>query len=213
MRQSHRRVTCRDHGIAVEAEKRHGGREHAGALVLALVQELARGARDDGMHAALAEMRRRHHRAQGRLDRPPRIGEEVGDAGEGLVLLGVEDVQDRADQQRMAGLLPMIAALERAFRDRPARRRCSGRRAPPLRRGGLRAAGCRRRSRQSVGSNSSTRPKRARQPAVSVQFSPLMSWTIAEPGQVSSVGTTRPTPLPLRVGAKHSTCSGPSWRR
>src|SRR5258706_10316987 len=32
-------------------------------------------------------------------------------------------------------------------------------------------------------------------------------------GQVSSVGTTKPTPLPLRVGAKHSTCSGPSWRR
>lgn len=27
------------------------------------------------------------------------------------------------------------------------------------------------------------------------------------------IGTTRPTPLPLRVGAKHSTCSGPSWRR
>ena len=26
---------------------------------------------------------------------------------------------------------------------------------------------------------------------------------------VSNVGTTRPTPLPLLVGAKHSTCSGP----
>jgi hypothetical protein len=35
-----------------------------------------------------------------------------------------------------------------------------------------------------------------------------MSWTIAEPGQVSKVGTTRPTPLPERVGAKHKTCSG-----
>jgi len=34
---------------------------------------------------------------------------------------------------------------------------------------------------------------------------PLISWTIAEPGQVNSVGTTRPTPLPLRVGAKHRT--------
>lgn len=43
--------------------------------------------------------------------------------------------------------------------------------------------------------------------------SPLMSWTTAELGQVSSDGTTRPTPLPERVGAKHSTCSGPSWRR
>ena len=37
--------------------------------------------------------------------------------------------------------------------------------------------------------------------------------TIADPGQVRRVGTTRPTPLPLLVGAKHSTCSGPSWRR
>ena len=77
----------------------------------------------------------------------------------------------------------------------------------------LPAADCRRHCLQSVGSNSSTRPKRARQPAVSVQFSPLMSWTIADSGQVRSVGTTRPTPLPDRVGAKHSTCSGPSCRR
>ena len=35
-------------------------------------------------------------------------------------------------------------------------------------------------------------------PAVSCQFSPLMSWTMQLPGQVNSVGTTRPTPLPLR---------------
>ena len=35
-----------------------------------------------------------------------------------------------------------------------------------------------------------------------------MSWTIAEPGQVSSVGTTRPTPLPERVGAKHKNMLG-----
>src|SRR5260370_38459007 len=40
-----------------------------------------------------------------------------------------------------------------------------------------------------------------------------MSCTSAEEGQESSVGTTRPTPLPLRVGAKHSTCSGPACRR
>ena len=44
-----------------------------------------------------------------------RIGEEVGDAGERLVRLGVEDMQDGADQQRMAGLLPVIAPLQRAF--------------------------------------------------------------------------------------------------
>src|SRR3546814_14859639 len=40
-----------------------------------------------------------------------------------------------------------------------------------------------------------------------------MSWTMAEPGQVRSEGTTRPTPLPERVGAKQRICSGPSWRR
>ena len=35
----------------------------------------------------------------------------------------------------------------------------------------------------------------------SVEFEPQL------PGQVYSVGTTRPTPLPGRVGAKQSTCS------
>ena len=68
-----------------------------------------------GCAPAVAEMRRRHHRVQRRLDRPLRVGEEVGDAGERLVRLGVEHMQDRADQERMAGLLPMIAPLERAF--------------------------------------------------------------------------------------------------
>ena len=115
MRQSHRRVTVGDDRIAIEAEERHGGRQHAGALVLALVQKLARCAGDDGMNACFAKMRRRHHRAQRRLDRPPRIGEEVGDAGERLVRLGVEDMQDGADQKRMAGLLPVVPPLQRAF--------------------------------------------------------------------------------------------------
>ncbi len=46
----------------------------------------------------------------------------------------------------------------------------------------------------------------ARKPDVSVQFSPLMSWTMQLPGQVRSAGTTSPTPLPDLVGAKHSTC-------
>ena len=61
-------------------------------------------------------MGRRHHRSQRRLDRPLRIGEKVGNAGEGLVPLRVEDVQDRADEQRMAGLLPVVPFLKRAFR-------------------------------------------------------------------------------------------------
>jgi type IV secretory pathway TraG/TraD family ATPase VirD4 len=32
-------------------------------------------------------------------------------------------------------------------------------------------------------------------------------------GHVNSDGTTKPTPLPDLVGAKHSTCSRPPWRR
>src|SRR6185437_845626 len=38
----------RDNRISIEAEEGHGGRQDAGAFILALVQELARGARDDG---------------------------------------------------------------------------------------------------------------------------------------------------------------------
>ncbi|OYX96111.1 MAG: hypothetical protein B7Y78_04060, partial [Caulobacter sp. 35-67-4] len=38
--------------------------------------------------------------------------QEVGDAGQRLVGLRVEHVQDSADQQRVAGLLPVIAALQ-----------------------------------------------------------------------------------------------------
>ena len=40
---------------------------------------------------------------------------------------------------------PSDCASRARLRDRPARRRCSGRRAPPIRRGALRAADCRRR--------------------------------------------------------------------
>ena len=115
MRQSQRARHLGDDRIAVEPEKAHGGGEHAGALVVGLVQQLPRSGGDDGMRP-VAEMRRRHHGAQRRLDRSPRIGQEGRDAGERLVGLGVEDMEDRADQQRMAGLLPMIAPLERAFR-------------------------------------------------------------------------------------------------
>ncbi len=45
-----------------------------------------------------------------------RIGQDRRDAGERLLSLGIEDVQDRADQQRMAGLFPMVAPLQRTFR-------------------------------------------------------------------------------------------------
>ena len=43
------------------------------------------------------------------------IGQEGGDAGERLVLLGIEDVQDGADQKRVAGLLPVVPLFEAAF--------------------------------------------------------------------------------------------------
>ena len=69
----------------------------------------------DRMDALRPEMGGGHHGAQRRLDRPLRVGEEVGDAGQRLVRLGVEDVQDRADKQRVARLLPVVAALQRAF--------------------------------------------------------------------------------------------------
>ncbi len=61
-------------------------------------------------------MRRRHHGAQRCFDRTLWVGQEVGDAGERLVWLGIEDMQDRADEKAVAGLLPMIAAIERPFR-------------------------------------------------------------------------------------------------
>ena len=105
----------RDDRVAIEAKKRHGGREHARSLVVGFVEELARGGGHDGMRSRLGQMRRGHHRLQRRLDRTLGIGEEGGDACEGLIRLGVEDMQDGADQQRVAGLFPVVAALQRTF--------------------------------------------------------------------------------------------------
>lgn len=68
------------------------------------------------MRARLSpKMLRRHHRGERRLDRAFRIGEKSCDAGERLVLLGIEDVQDRADEKGVAGLFPMVALVERAL--------------------------------------------------------------------------------------------------
>jgi hypothetical protein len=39
----------RHHGVAIEAEERHGGRKHAGALILRFVQQLTRRRCDDRM--------------------------------------------------------------------------------------------------------------------------------------------------------------------
>ena len=110
-RRRHRRV-------AIEPEERHGRRQHAGAFVLGLVQHLARGRGDHGMDLRMigrAEMVGRHHPAQRVGEGALRIGEEGGDAGERLLFLRIEDMQDGADQQRMAGLLPMAAPFQRPF--------------------------------------------------------------------------------------------------
>ena len=112
MRQSQRRVTCATTGIAIQPQERHCGGKHAGALVVRLVHQLPRGRGDDGVRSLPAKMRRRHHRDQCSLDRAPGVRQERGDAGERLVLLGIEDMKDGADQQRMAGLLPMIPPLQ-----------------------------------------------------------------------------------------------------
>jgi hypothetical protein len=56
------------------------------------------------------------------------------------------------------------------------------------------------------------RDRRARASRQSTQFSPLMSWTTADPSQMSRVGTIKPTPLPERVGAKHSHTRGRGGR-
>ncbi len=63
-----------------------------------------------------AQMRRAHHRAQRRFDRTSGIGQEIGDACEGLVGFRIEDMQDRADEQRMAGFFPMVSLVERTLR-------------------------------------------------------------------------------------------------
>ncbi len=62
------------------------------------------------MNAGFAQMRRIHHGAQSGLDRALRIGQEVGDARQRLVRLGIKDVQDRADQKAVRSLFPMVAA-------------------------------------------------------------------------------------------------------
>ena len=101
--------------IAIEAEEAHRRTQHAGTFIVRFVEQFACGRSNHGMRTGLAEVRRLHHRRQRRLDRARRIGEEVGDAGERLVFLGIENVEDGADQQRMRGLLPVIAPLQRAL--------------------------------------------------------------------------------------------------
>ncbi len=102
--------------IAIQAEKRHRRRQHAAALVLGLVAQLARGAGNDRVRPRFAQMRGLHHGAQRGIHRALRIGQEFGHTCQGLVGFGVKHMQDGAHQQRMAGLFPMVALVETAFR-------------------------------------------------------------------------------------------------
>ena len=52
------------------------------------------------MNAGFAEMRGEHHRPQRGLDRTAWIAQEIGDASQCLVGLGIENMEDGADQKR-----------------------------------------------------------------------------------------------------------------
>jgi hypothetical protein len=64
---------------------------------------------------AIAQVRRRHHGPERGLNRPAGVGEKIRNTSQRLVSLGVEDVEDGADQDRVTGLLPMVPALQGAF--------------------------------------------------------------------------------------------------
>src|SRR6516165_5151797 len=64
---------------------------------------------------AYAEVSRRQHRIQCRLDRTRWVRQKIRNAGERLVGFRVEDMQNCPNQQRVTGLLPVIAALQRPF--------------------------------------------------------------------------------------------------
>ena len=106
-----RRRVPGDDRVAVEAEARHRGGDDAGELVLALVEHLARGLRDErdaGPSAGGASQSIRS-----RVSICVRAGSERNgrDAGERLVGFGVEDVEDRAAEQAVGRRLPVVARL------------------------------------------------------------------------------------------------------
>ena len=63
-----------------------------------------------------AEVVRSHYPAQRVRGALLRIAEEGRNAGERLLLLGVEHMRDGADRQGVTGLLPMRPPLQRTFR-------------------------------------------------------------------------------------------------
>jgi predicted naringenin-chalcone synthase len=52
-------------------------------------------------------MRRRHHRLQSGFDRTARVRQEGGNTSQSLLLFGIEDMQDGADQ-RNRGLMAAL---------------------------------------------------------------------------------------------------------
>jgi hypothetical protein len=84
--------------IAVETQKRHGGREHARPFVLGLVEQFACGAGNDRMDTIVAKVRRHHHRGKRGFKRPLGIGQESNDASQRLVGLGIKHMEDCANQ-------------------------------------------------------------------------------------------------------------------
>ncbi len=64
----------------------------------------------------IAQVLGRHHRCK--VSSNGLAGSTVGDAAQPLVFACVEHMQDRADQQRVTGLLPVVALLQRTFGDR-----------------------------------------------------------------------------------------------
>ncbi|MNQ36079.1 hypothetical protein D3C85_495900 [compost metagenome] len=64
----------------------------------------------------IAQVRSAHHPLQRQLEGAGRVRKKVGDPAQGLVVAGIEHVQDGADQQCMAGFLPVVAPLQGALR-------------------------------------------------------------------------------------------------
>ncbi len=139
-----------------------------------------------------------------------RLGSDRKLATPASVLSGlrVQNMENGADEQGVAGLFPMIAPLERAFGINQDvgdilhiahlavatphfKQRVISERG---RIGGI----------EQQHATEACTPSRGQLPVLTLD---VMDDATAR--QVNSVGTTRPTPLPLRVGAKQSTCSRP----
>ena len=138
---------------------------------------------------------------------------KLGNTGKRFVRFGVEHMEDGADEQRVTGLLPMVAAFERALRVHQhvgnvldvahlpfappnLQQRIVGRR---LRVGRIEQQHA---AVTALGSQTS-----------GSSFSPLMSWTMQTAWPRQQRRHDEADAFAGSGRAKHSTCSGPSWRR